>query len=38
MVSQYNPFKENRTEQMKDLWKYFVPFAGLDSTGKPIVV
>lgn len=38
MVSQYNPFKENRTEQMKDLWKYYVPFPGLDSTGKPIVV
>ena len=38
MVSQYNPFRENRTEQMKDLWKYYVPFPGLDSAGKPIVV
>lgn len=38
MVSQYNPFKENRTEQMRELWKYYVPFPGLDSTGKPIVV
>ncbi len=34
----YNPFKENRTEQMRDLWKYYVPFPGLDSTGKPLVV
>ncbi|MGN0246291.1 MAG: hypothetical protein ACI4DK_10045 [Lachnospiraceae bacterium] len=38
MTNQYNPFKENRTEQMKDLWKYYVPFPGLDSTGKPLVV
>lgn len=38
MVNQYNPFKENRTEQMKDLWKYYVPFSGLDTAGKPIVV
>lgn len=38
MIEQYNPFKENRTEQMKDLWKYYVPFSGLDSAGKPIVV
>ena len=38
MVNQYNPFKENRAEQMKDLWKYYVPVPGLESTGKPIVV
>lgn len=38
MSEQYNPFKENRTEQMKDLWKYYVPFPGLDSAGKPLVV
>lgn len=38
MTNQYNPFKENRTEQMRDLWKYYVPFPGLDSAGKPIVV
>lgn len=38
MTNQYNPFKENRTEQMKDLWKYYVPFPGLDSAGKPLVV
>ena len=38
MANQYNPFKENRTEQMKDLWKYYVPFTGLDGTGKPLVV
>jgi len=38
MTNQYNPFKENRTEQMRDLWKYYVPFPGLDGTGKPLVV
>lgn len=38
MLNQYNPFKENRAEQMKELWKYYVPFPGLDSAGKPIVV
>lgn len=38
MTERYNPFKENRTEQMKDLWKYYVPFSGLDSAGKPIIV
>lgn len=38
MLNQYNPFKENRTEQMKELWKYYVPFPGLDGAGKPIVV
>lgn len=38
MTNQYNPFKENRTEQMRDLWKYYVPFPGLDSAGKPLVV
>lgn len=38
MTNQYNPFKENRTEQMRDLWKYYVPFSGLDGTGKPLVV
>ena len=38
MTNQYNPFKENRTEQMKDLWKYYVPFSGLDGAGKPLVV
>ena len=35
----YNPFKENRSEQMRDLWQYYVPFPGfLDNVGKPIVV
>lgn len=38
MTNQYNPFKENRTEQMRDLWKYYVPFPGLDGAGKPLVV
>jgi len=38
VASQYNPFKENRTEQMRDLWKYYVPFPGMDGTGKPLVV
>lgn len=38
MTNQYNPFKENRTEQMKDLWKYYVPFSGLDGAGKPLVI
>lgn len=38
MVEQYNPFKENRTEQMRDLWKYYVPFSSLDGAGKPLVV
>lgn len=38
MVNQYNPFKENRTEQMSDLWKYYVPFPGLDGAVKPLVV
>lgn len=38
MTNQYNPFKENRTEQMRDLWKYYVPFPGLDRAGKPLVV
>lgn len=38
MIEQYNPFKENRAEQMKDLWKYYVPFPGLDGDGKPLVV
>lgn len=38
MLNQYNPFKENRTEQMSDLWKYYVPFPGLESAGKPLVV
>ena len=38
MINQYNPFRENRTEQMRDLWKYYVPFSGLDSAGKPLVV
>ncbi len=38
MNNHYNPFKENRAEQMRDLWKYYVPFPGIDSAGKPIVV
>ena len=38
MFDKYNPFKENRTEQMKDLWKYYVPFPGFDGAGKPLVV
>ncbi|MBR6069049.1 MAG: hypothetical protein IKP78_00455 [Ruminococcus sp.] len=38
MDNQYNPFKENRTEQMRDLWKYYVPFCCMESAGKPLVV
>lgn len=38
MTERFNPFKDNRAEQMKDLWKYYVPFPGLDSDGKPLVV
>ena len=38
MNSQYNPFKENRAEQMKELWKYYVPIPGIDAAGKPLVV
>lgn len=38
MFNQYNPFKDNRTEQMRDLWKYYVPFPGLDGSAKPVVV
>ena len=38
MHNTYNPFKANRTEQMKELWKYYVPFSKLDNTCKPIVV
>lgn len=38
MINKYNPFKDNRTEQMQDLWKYYVPFPGLDGSGKPLVV
>jgi hypothetical protein len=32
---QFNPFKENRAEQMKDLWKYYVEFID-DSSFKPL--
>ncbi|AFM02259.1 hypothetical protein Desde_3996 [Desulfitobacterium dehalogenans ATCC 51507] len=38
MLNQFNPFKENRAEQMRDLWKYYVPFPGLDGAGKPVIV
>lgn len=38
MYSKYNPFKENRTEQMRDLWKYYVPFSESSNTFKPLVV
>ncbi len=38
MNNHYNPFKENRTEQMRDLWKYYVPFPGLEEDAKPIIV
>lgn len=38
MPNSYNPFKENRAEQMKDLWKYYVPIPGIDGTGKPLIV
>ena len=34
----FNPFKENRTEQMYELWRYYVPFPGVDSSGKPLVI
>ena len=38
MSNFYNPFRDNRTEQMKDLWKYYVPFPGMNGSAKPIVV
>lgn len=38
MDNQYNPFKDNRAEQMRELWRYYVPFPGLEATGKPVVV
>lgn len=38
MLDQYNPFKENRAEQMTDLWKYYVPVPGIDNTAKPLIV
>jgi hypothetical protein len=35
----YNPFKENRAEQMKDLWKYYVPISKIiDESKKPLVL
>jgi hypothetical protein len=35
----YNPFKENRAEQMKDLWKYYVPVSKIiDESKKPLVL
>jgi len=37
MANQYNPFKENRAEQMYDLWKYYVPIPGIESA-KPLIV
>jgi predicted AAA+ superfamily ATPase len=38
MIPQYNPFKENRTEQMKELWKYYVPIPGINDSAKPIII
>lgn len=38
MTNQYNPFKDNRAEQMRDLWKYYVPISIIDESGKPVVV
>ena len=38
MTNQYNPFKDNRAEQMRDLWKYYVPISVIDESGKPVVV
>lgn len=38
MINNYNPFKENRTEQMRELWKYYVPFPENDTSFKPLVV
>lgn len=37
-MNNFNPFKDNRTEQMKDLWQYYVPFSSLEETNKPIMV
>lgn len=35
----YNPFKENRTEQMQELWRYYVPVPGIiNETRKPLVI
>lgn len=34
----YNPFKENRAEQMKELLNYYVPIPGLESLNKPVVI
>lgn len=39
MDEQYNPFTANRTEQMDELWKYYIPFnITLQDAGKPVVV
>jgi len=35
----FNPFKDNRAEQMNDLWKYFVPISKIiDESRKPLVL
>ncbi len=38
MNSIYNPFITNRTEQMNELWKYYVPFIKMGAEGKPLLV
>ena len=38
LYEQFNPFKDNRTEQMTHLLKYYVPFSRLDAAAKPVVV
>lgn len=38
MYNNYNPFKENRAEQMKELLNYYVPIPGLESINKPVVI
>ncbi len=38
MVNAYNPFKDNRTEQMSDLWEFYVPFDDIGDSVKPLVV
>ena len=34
----FNPFKENRTEQMRDLWRYYVPYPTIDTSKEALVV
>lgn len=37
-MKDYNPFKENRAEQMRNLLDYYVEIPGIDGSKKPIVI